>query len=142
MAGKAKDASGINRVMKSVAAKNARSRLLSSSARHQAQQRSDYVRENGLDREDAGKSRSELNRTVGETETKNLKWASEHGGVRDYVAERAAEKTKKRNQAKGDAEYRMQYAEYLQTKDRDKDWNKGAAAIERKGQQQKRAKKW
>jgi len=128
----------LNNVAKKKAAQNARSRLLSSSARHQAQQRSEYVRENGLDREDAKKSRQELNRTVGDTEVQGLKWQSEHGGVRDYVAERAAKRTK----AKRDAEFDMKYAEYRQTEDRMKDWKKGADAIDRKGQQQKRAKKW
>ena len=100
MAGKASKSREINRVLKNVAEKKARSRLLSSSARHQAQQRMGYIRENGLDREDAQKSRQELNRAAGETETKNLKWQSEHGGVRDYVAERAAQKTKARQTAR------------------------------------------
>lgn len=91
---------GINQLMKSVAQRKARSRLLSSSARHQAQQRNGYITENGLDREDARKSRKELNETAGKTETRNLKWQSEHGGMRDYVAERAAQKTKARQTAR------------------------------------------
>lgn len=128
----------LNNVAKKKAAQNARSRLLSSSARHQAQQRADYVTSNGLDREDSRKSRSELNKAVGENEIRNLKWQSEHGGMVDHIAERAAKRTK----AKRDAEFDMKYAEYRQTEDRMKDWKKGADAIDRKGQQQKRAKKW
>lgn len=129
---------GINQLMKSVAQRKARSRLLSSSARHQAQQRNGYITENGLDREDARKSRQELNETAGKTEIKNLKWQSEHGGMRDYVAERAAKRTK----AKNDAEYQMRYAQYQNTDDRMDDLRRGQRAIDRKGLQQKRAKKW
>ncbi len=129
---------GFNQLMKSVAQRKARSRLLSSSARHQAQQRNGYITENGLDREDARKSRQELNETAGKTETKNLKMQSEHGGMRDYVAERAAKRTK----AKNDAEYQMRYAQYQNTDDRMDDLRRGQRAIDRKGQQQKRAKKW
>ena len=55
-----------------VAKKNAMEKILSTSARHQAQQRAGYVTENGLDREDARKTRQELNETAGKTETKNL----------------------------------------------------------------------
>ena len=134
MAGKASE---INRVMKNVAQRKARSRLLSSSARHQAQQRAGYITENGLDREDARKNRQELNETAGETETRNLYQGRKHG-VRDYVAERAA----KRTEAKNDAEYQMRYAQYQNTDDRRRDLKKGQDAIDRKGLQQKRAKKW
>lgn len=128
---------GFNQLMKSVAQRKARSRLLSSSARHQAQQRNGYITENGLDREDARKSRQELNETAGKTETKNL-YQHRKYGVRDYVAEGAAKRTK----AKNDAEYQMRYAQYQNTDDRMDDLRRGQRAIDRKGQQQKRAKKW
>lgn len=95
MAGNAK---GFNQLMKSVAQRKARSRLLSSSARHQAQQRNGYITENGLDREDARKSRQELNETAGKTETKNLYQYRKYG-VRDYVADGAAKRTKAKNNA-------------------------------------------
>ena len=82
------------------AKRNATDKILSSSARHQAQQRMNYITENGLDREDAQLSRKELNRNIGATETENLRWQSRHGGARDYVAERAAKATKARQTAR------------------------------------------
>lgn len=121
MAGKASRSSEIDRILKNVAAKKARSQLLSSSARHQAQQRMGYIRENGLDREDAQKSRQELNRAAGETETKNL-WNERSWGVRDYPAERAAQRTKAKKNAEN--ELKKNSREYRAKKNIDKGINK------------------
>lgn len=122
---------------KKIAKRNATDSILSTSARHQALQRAGYITENGLDREDAQLSREELNRNIGAVQTLNL-YRNRKSGVRDYVAERAAQKTK----AKKDAEYQMRYAQYQNTDDRRRDLKKGQDAIDRKGLQQKRAKKW
>ena len=120
---------------KKIAKRNAMDDILSTSARHQAQQRNNYIHENGLDRSDAKLSRKELNRNIGAVETQNL-YRGRKYGVRDYVAEKAAKDTK----ARKEAEYQMRYAEYQQTNDRMKDLKKGQEAINKTGELDKKKK--
>lgn len=127
----------INGVMKNVARKKAQSSILTSSARHQAQQRNGYITENGLDREDAKKSRRELNKTAGETETKNL-YKNRKIGVRDFVAERAAQKTK----AKQNAVNAMKRVDNEEGPARMDEMRKAWRAMRETDQKNKRAKKW